>query len=185
MGGVAFTEVKWSERGNRWHPHLHVLTHGRYIPRDPLKKEWLAVTGDSENIDIRLVQSDRGVLKYVTDYCGKGIDAAIIRQPALLDEAIRTLKGRRFLTAFGDFRGSCLTEPGDGDAWEQVGSLWAHLQLARDGDEEALAILEQIDSPATNLVVGWLRERDPPPALPTEHLPDVQTTMFGDNHWYS
>lgn len=183
-GGVAFTEVIWFPDTKRWHPHLHVLTHGRYIPKAALKAEWLHVTGDSTIIDIRLVTTAKGILNYVTKYCGKGLDTSYARDERLLDEAVQTLKGRRLLTAFGDFRGTKLTDPGDGETWEQIGSLWEYLQRARDGDQDALEVLAAIDTPATNYVVGWLRQRDPAPELPVPTITCAQLPLFGTFYWW-
>ena len=46
-GGIAFIEVKWSTKAQRWHPHLHVLADSRYIDQGKLSTAWHAVTGDS------------------------------------------------------------------------------------------------------------------------------------------
>lgn len=68
-GGVWSLEVTYS-RENGWHPHLHAIIDGGYIPQAVLSREWLEITGDSRIVDIRAVKrlhsAARELLKYVT-----------------------------------------------------------------------------------------------------------------------
>ena len=58
-GTIAFFEVTISQKDGRWHPHLHVMIHGDYIPKDKLSATWREVTGDSFIVDIRLIRNPR------------------------------------------------------------------------------------------------------------------------------
>jgi hypothetical protein len=46
-GGCAFLEVKWNQKAKRWHPHLHLILEGRFLPQADLSNTWRALTGDS------------------------------------------------------------------------------------------------------------------------------------------
>lgn len=137
-GGAAFLEVKVSKAG-RWHPHLHLIVEGTYLPQKELSREWLAVTGDSSIVDVRAVDSDGSCAGYVTKYLTKPASSDVYADTDKLDEMICTLRGRRLCLTFGSWRGIVL-EPKDADAveWQPIGSLDSLRSRARDGDEEAL-----------------------------------------------
>jgi len=152
-GGVAFLEVKIGRGSGKWHPHLHVLVQGRYLPQPDLAREWLAVTGDSHVVDVRLVRSKRQVLAYVTDYCTKVADlkcthAAGGQPPADLDdidelvEAMRALKGRRRIITFGEWRTWRLLRHEPLGEWEVYMHEAEILFKQGDGDSLVLAIAE-------------------------------------------
>lgn len=124
VGGAAILEVKIGHDG-LWHPHLHVLAEGRWFDKKELSTEWLAVTGDSHIIDIRLPRSDEELVSYVCKYVTKGCDSDVLRDPARAAEFIAAVRSRRLWTKFGTWHGLDLEadeeeEPGD---WIVVGRL--------------------------------------------------------------
>lgn len=122
-GGCAMLELEYNHVSKRWHPHLHVLIEGDYIPQAQLSKTWLDVTGDSHVVDIRKVKNDFGAANYLTKYLTKALPTHILRTVHLLQEAVPALKGRRFLLTFGTWTPAKLTtEPSD-DQWE----AWDHV----------------------------------------------------------
>lgn len=119
-GGVAFTEVKINPDTLRWHPHIHAITVGRYLPLQRLKAAWLAVTGDSHIVDVRIVKDPGKVASYVTKYCTKPADNDLYRIPNALDEAIVALKGRRLITTFGIWRSVALLHWESKEEWSAI-----------------------------------------------------------------
>lgn len=163
-GGAAFLEVKRSERSPNWHVHYHVLVTGRYIPHADLKHTWRNITGDSFIVDIRPGGSLTAVSRYVTKYASKPLSADILRRPALLDEAIVALHGRRLCQTFGGLRGVRLTETPTDDTWEQVGTLDDFLRRERDGDAEAAYVLMTLRTDRLDDARQYLFDHpDPPP----------------------
>ena len=124
-GGMMFTEVKLSKAG-LWHVHAHLIVDAKYMPQHELSSEWLAVTGDSPIVDVRLIKNAEAAASYVAKYGSKSFDAGLINQPARLAEVMTALKGSRLCTTFGEWRGKKLTSPDknedDGD-WQDLGSL--------------------------------------------------------------
>lgn len=148
-GGVAFCEVKWAARTERWHPHLHILTEGKYIAKEALSKAWRKATGDSFIIDVRKVSSADRAIAYVTKYASKPHDASIWRDPRRLDEAILAMRGRRLCLTYGTWRGNRLTDVPESGTWTPVAPLADLIKQARSGSPAARQILSHL--PATVL----------------------------------
>lgn len=154
-GGVAFLEVKRGRDSGLWHPHLHCLIQGRYIPQAELSQTWLDVTGDSTHVDIRLVHDRGAVIRYVTEYVTKTASISAYDAPRTCDrnlatpheslvEAMRALRGRRTIISFGEWRRWRLLAADSDPDWECVGSL-AELEHAADaGDHHASAIIDAL-----------------------------------------
>ena len=142
--GVAFTEVKIGKDSRQWHAHLHVLIIGRYLPQEQLKQAWLAITGDSHIVDVRVVKDDAKVAQYVTKYCTKPGDNDLYRDENALDEAIIALKGRRLVTTIGAWRGVRLLRNDTISDWEPVMPWPELLRRCRDCDPIAVDIYKLI-----------------------------------------
>lgn len=161
-GGAAFLEVKVSKAG-RWHPHLHLVVEGDYIPQRSLSTEWLAVTGDSSIVDVRSITDDGQAAGYVTKYLTKPASSDVYADAEKLDEMVITLRGRRLCMTFGSWRGIVL-EPKDADDvdWQPVASLDTLRSRASSGDADAINLLEAA-ARKWPLFAQWLRPPDPTP----------------------
>jgi hypothetical protein len=184
-GGVAFLEIKYSDRVEGWHPHFHVLATGKFIDKAVLQSVWHAITGDSYIVDIRLPGGKKNVSHYVTKYASKPLNTSFIHHPSLLDEAVEALKGRRLCTTFGGWRTVLLLDKPDEDSWENIGPLSGWLQRAVDGDQDALHVLHQIHAGRTDVCMELklLFARPPPPPPTPKRMPDPQlfeTTWASD-----
>lgn len=144
LGGVAFLEVKRSSMSDHWHPHLHILTEGKYIPHQQLKAAWHLVTGDSTIVDVKPVPDNDVVRRYVTKYVSKPLTADVIRNEDHLVIAIRALHGRRLCTTFGSWRGLKLTDPKTQTEWKRVAPVADILRDAASGDAVALRMVENL-----------------------------------------
>lgn len=162
-GGVAVVEVQRSKTHPRWHPHLHIICEGTYLPQPRLKALWHSITGDSYIVDIRRVDNDAMLANYVTKYVTKPWSGDVIRSDHLLDEVITAMDGRRLVTTFGSWRGIPLTIIPLSDAWENLGSLDDWLYKAKQGDAEARQLLSRLD-PALVLLALEATPYDPPKA---------------------
>jgi hypothetical protein len=144
-GGVAIFEVKLSTRNVQWHPHLHILFVGSYLPQKLVAQAWLAITTDSFIVDVRQAKSPGDVASYVTKYVTKPIHGDVYRAPGCLDEAIQAFQGRRLATTFGTWRGYALNEkPETPMAWIHIARLKDLLYRSRTGDKEATDLLRKI-----------------------------------------
>jgi hypothetical protein len=144
VGGAALLEVKYNESSARWHPHLHVLVEGSYVPHTKLASEWRAVTGNSWIVDIRAVRDNSKVTRYICKYATDPIDRSIGRRGALLVQAIDAFKGRKTCLTFGTWRSVVLTESDVKVGWRQIGTLNALIERAHAGEVNALKILNAL-----------------------------------------
>ena len=144
LGGILFLELTISKEG-RWHPHLHVIVAGKYLPQPLLREAWLAITGDSYIVDVRLVRNPAIAASYVAKYASKVVPSGLVYDRARFLEAIIALRGRRTFNALGGWSGWKLSKPPPDDcSWELVTPLWHLLQLVKAGDAEARRILSKL-----------------------------------------
>lgn len=114
--GLAVLEVTISASG--WHPHLHVVFAGPYIPHAEIKACWARATGDSEIVDIRGwkqngFRTPRGHgIGYFASYVGAA------KFPALPPGPVREIFD-------ADFRGQ--------REWSALGALWGMKFPSVDG----------------------------------------------------
>jgi hypothetical protein len=163
-GAIAFFELTYNSSTLRWHPHLHVIACGHFIPQRALSEAWLRETGDSPIVDIRYVTSRTKIASYVAKYATKPLHPSILRHPDALVEAIRALEHRKTISPSGRWaRLRLLNEPSE-DSWELV-CHEAHLPFADDLPPElvtaARAALERLRSDP-NATEFALTQRAPP-----------------------
>jgi hypothetical protein len=100
-GGIAFLELTRNVESGQWHPHLHCILSGRWIPAAELARAWRRATGDSHVIDIRFVRDKMQVATYVSKYATKAYTHKEHYPEPCLVEAIQALRGRRTVVTFG------------------------------------------------------------------------------------
>lgn len=176
-GGAAFIETKRSSDNVRWHPHIHAIVQGKYLPHDLLKALWLRITGDSSIIRVQAVTDEASVVRYVTTYAAKCLRTADFPADADLREAVRALHGARLVRTFGSWRGASLTDTPVAGTWEIVAPLADLLALAVAGDYDARAILSSLSSTQARTFLIDHPPRPPPPFSPPEAAPPLQLTF--------
>lgn len=161
-GGAAFFEVTWNSDTGEFHPHLHVLLNGAFIPHAALSSLWLKITGDSNHVFIRQVTSARDACQEVAKYASKPIHGSILQNQNALDEMMLATKSLRLCTTFGTWRGWQLTkqpEVIEAHGWILLGRLPDIVRAARQGNAKALRILEMLLCPTRTTPTS----RPPPP----------------------
>lgn len=145
--GAWFLELTYNREADRWHPHLHVIVRGRYMPHEGLRGAWHDVTKASFIVDIRLVRDPDRAAAYVSKYASKPMATDYVKHEDRLDEAVAALHGRRMCGTFGDWRNLRLTElPEDDTDWHFVGNLGILIIRAKQGDSTAREIVTTIQS---------------------------------------
>ena len=100
-GGVSFLEITRNPTTGQWHPHLHLIIEGSFLPQSQLSARWHEITGDSYIVHVRLVRDSSRDAHYVAKYLGNPFEAAVYRDPLALDQAMRAISGRRCMMTFG------------------------------------------------------------------------------------
>ncbi|MBA7653003.1 hypothetical protein ES703_60843 [subsurface metagenome] len=137
-GGAAILEVGHSTNGLLWHPHLHIVCEGKYVPSGQLSDHWRDITGDSFIVDVRYIRTAPQITGYLAKYLRKPIASTIINKPPLLEELIRALAHRRLCTTFGTWRLWPLTKSDDATVWNSLAPLSVIFERARNGDDVAV-----------------------------------------------
>jgi hypothetical protein len=111
-GGVWAIEVTWSAERGQWHPHLHAIIDGTYLPWAALRDAWSAITGDSSIVDIRRCDDARDAARYISSYIGKLADVASLPEARVVEYAA-ALHRRRLSGTFGRSHASTLERATD------------------------------------------------------------------------
>lgn len=144
-GGAAILEVKWSPKTRQWHPHLHIVTEGKYLSQRDLSAAWLAATGDSSIVDIRALNSGKDAAHYVAKYVSKGTVDAVWHDPDARQEWVTATKGVRSAATFGTWRGfKLLAKRPETKKWQRIGLLTTILDEAKRGSPAAAKILSHL-----------------------------------------
>jgi len=105
LGGVSSIEFKRGKNSGLWHPHSHEVWLCEEEPNKyRLSEEWEAVTGDSKIVDVRPIQTDKDLVKSISEV----FKYALKFSDLLLEDnwhAFEVLKGKRLLNPFGLLRG--------------------------------------------------------------------------------
>lgn len=144
LGSIAVLQVAYNYETGLWHPHLHVIQHGRFIDWHALKSAWSKITHGSDGVDIRPVKDVDKACEYVCRYVSRPLDVDEEMPPAKLVDYVMSTKGRRLLIASGNAPLMMPDEEPGTHEWTHVDSLAGLLQRARNHDPEALAILTEI-----------------------------------------
>lgn len=151
--GVAVFEMTFNSESKRWHPHLHILSRGLYLPQKKLSAAWSRCSRGAKIVDIRKVRSGSEAASYVSKYLGK--NPSILNEPnaaALMTQFVRALRHRKMLIPFGvkveaerDEEPSPI--PRAEKPWTNIGTYEHWLQRARANDLEARRIISEVIQP--------------------------------------
>lgn len=141
---IAFTEVARSKYDDRWHPHLHVLCTGRYLPHRALSDAWHAATGTSYIVHVQIVTDPQTATRYVVKYVSKPWSPLITRTPALLQELMTALHGRRLMLKTGDWPDVPPRPKPDSTGWTTIIQLDQAVAAAQAGDPYYVSLLRRI-----------------------------------------
>lgn len=148
-GGLAMLEIEYNDQTCTWHPHLHILCTGHYVPLDELSRAWLAATKDSFIVHIRKVENRKRLIGYILKYANKPLPPTITHQPGPLREAILAVRARRFVIPFGRWSKLNLLQDPDEKFWELYAKEITARTDAANGD------------PLASVVVAMLCTADP------------------------
>lgn len=141
-GGIWFFQLCYNSERGEWHPHIHSIVTGDYMPYKKLRSLWKHYTKDSEILDIRPVRDPKVVGSYVARYAARPCQlSSLPRNEAI--EAMTAMHGRRMAGSWGSarcisFRPRRIPDP---ENWEYLGS-WGVVNGLGSSDERAKAILK-------------------------------------------
>lgn len=154
-GGYAVIEVTFHAAGTfnpsgrmrmtpEWHPHLHILIQTSWIDWSKLRKAWLSVTGDSNNIDCQHVTSAHNAAHYVAKYIGKPPNLDFTDHLPQAYEWYNALLHRRLLIPFGPQAQKSKQPPSPQPQTERICRFNDLYQAAKNGNYPAQSILTRL-----------------------------------------
>lgn len=144
-GGCAVLEVKWNAGTKRWHPHLHIIAEGGFVKQSELSARWHQVTGDSQIVDIRMLNSGQDAAHYLCKYVSKGTNDDVWKDDNAAIEWVCAMRGTRSAATYGTWRGyKLLDHPKDHGTWKPIAMLISVVRDARLGEPWAIQMLDTL-----------------------------------------
>lgn len=103
LGGFWYFQVTKSKKTGYWHPHIHCLCEGRYVPHRYLRAMWESITGDSVIVDIRPVRDARKATNDVTRYISRPMSLQGLSADSMFS-LFNAFHNRRLCGTFGSAR---------------------------------------------------------------------------------
>ena len=139
-GGIWFFQVKRSKTDGKWHPHLHCLISGDYIPHARLSRIWLQITYTSSVVDIRPIKDPQKAANDAARYAAA--PGSLVGLPlSKAVELVEAMHGRRICGTWGTARSVSLrpSRLQDSGKWQALGS-WGLVTSNRLTDPNAKSI---------------------------------------------
>ncbi len=138
-GGVWFFQLKYNLSTEQWHPHIHCLVAGQFLPHNRLKQLWHKITGDSYVVDIRPVRDLENASTEVARYATSPADLSSVSLEHALD-VYHATKHRRVCGSWGSAKKVTLkpTPQDDIDEWEKVADFF-FVNVQKEYDDKARA----------------------------------------------
>lgn len=147
QAGVAVIEVKKGAGGFGWHPHLHVLALGDYLPQTLLSEQWRECSRGSFVVDVQRARHSADAAGYVTKYVSKGWTSEVARDHDALIECVTALRGRRLLVLFGQWYGLDFDDDNRDPAdWKPIASLTRIVAAAAAGETWAVGVMRSLNA---------------------------------------
>jgi len=165
LGGIAFLEITYNRSSKTWHPHLHAILEGSFLPVVPLRAAWSRETDGSMILHITLIRDHNRAIDYVAKYATKPYSHKIIRDPILLAVLISAMHNRRTHLTFGTWAKWKLVTPPPNAGWNILYHSRHLPDLLANGDPLAQAIVDAlpyIDSDSQTLRVPAACVHPPP-----------------------
>lgn len=160
-GGVYTLELTLNQTTDQWHPHLHIVFDGKFLPHSSCKLEWERVTGQSSIVHLKKVNDCKAAAHYIAEYLGKAPGMKNWRQ-SHVEEYATALKSRRMVNTFGNQHGKSL-EP----------------------KTENFKVDHSIKFPSPREILESLNQNDPDAKRAIELATDIGgmwSRIFGTNH---
>ena len=100
LHGIYTIEITLNSSTGLWHPHLHIIYDGSFIPVAQLKARWHEVTGNSDVVWIEQVGDRAKAIADISKYVGKPQASKHWPAPKLLEYAT-AIHGKRMIQCIG------------------------------------------------------------------------------------
>jgi len=141
--GVWVLQITYNRKRCEWHPHLHILTVGKFYPIENLRRDWKRASRGSYIVDIEGIGQPEQAAKYVGRYVGRACKLTEIPKSRWI-ELYWGIKGRRLFGEFGTGKGEerllRRTKRSELSEWEPIG-FFSDVVKSAPFDQNAFEIL--------------------------------------------
>jgi len=144
--GVYTVEITVNERTGLWHPHVHIIFDGQYLPQAKIRHLWHDITGGSEIVWIEQAYNKDGLVRELCKYIGKPQKSEHWTDRQIIEYA-QAVKGMRMVQTFGKKRPKPINDeaPTDEKQGEDESiSLARLIWLAEKDQRQAVQVLPMI-----------------------------------------
>jgi hypothetical protein len=144
--GVYTIEITVNERTGLWHPHVHIIFDGQYMPQAKLRYLWHNITNGSEIVWIEEAYSTAGLVQELCKYIGKPQKSEHWTDAQLVEYA-QAVRGMRMVQTFGKRHPTAITDDGPEDEKQredQSMSVARLCWLAQQDNAAAVAALPKV-----------------------------------------
>jgi hypothetical protein len=99
--GFAVLEITRNVKTLKWHPHLHILAHVRFLDWSKLRSTWSHLTHGSNVIDCRRIRDEADAITPLVAYMGKPPADSVLHDDAAMIELYQALHSQHLLIRFG------------------------------------------------------------------------------------
>jgi len=141
--GVYTIEATINKRTGLWHPHLHIIFDGEYLPVKRIQYLWHEITGGSEIVWIEEAYSVPGLCQELCKYIGKPQKSDDWTDNQLREYA-KAIRGTRMVQTFGKRKPKPINDENPADVVKQDDdsiSLSRLIWLASKDNAAAVAVL--------------------------------------------
>lgn len=153
-GGLWFFHIKRSKDDGLWHPHIHAVCEGNFIPQKELSRLWKRITGTSTIVDIRPCRNAKKTANEIARYSAR---PANLREHSQSDrkELWWAMHGRKLCGSWGTARDVSLKPPKaeDRHMWEKI------------GDFTKVITTERTNAFAKDIMKAWRSSTPLPPGI--------------------
>lgn len=110
--GIYTIEVTWNSGEQRWHPHIHCIVDGHYLPHRELQEHWHRATGDSYIVHVFRPNSRSEAVSYLVGYVAKSSDVERFPDQQIAEWAT-AVHGLRLAACLGTLHGHKVAEDTD------------------------------------------------------------------------
>lgn len=140
--GAYTIEVKRGDGDHQWHPHIHSVFHGKFLPWQQLRSAWHTITSGSEIVWLKPVTNIQSVARELAKYVSKPFAMDCFSQVDIR-EFFWATRGLRMFNRFGKNWPKAMLEDDPPEKWSPESaalSIPNIVHRANAGSEAALEL---------------------------------------------
>lgn len=98
--GIYVTEITRNQAAGTWHPHIHLVYDGSFLPHAQLSRTWCTITGGAKIVWVAAVTNTTAIANELAKYIAKAPNQHLL-SPSEIREYATATAAARLLQTFG------------------------------------------------------------------------------------